>query len=141
MLYSYYQHQQPKLHNLFRTVENKIEQRFAAHIVQCCQKYCLALLNLDQPAIRCNNAEQCWQQNFDQCCFQQPLTGCAFLLYTRKKIRNCWKQNATISQYCQTILFGIGTPDSDYSGSSFNHVTMFPQQQLLHPVFKTCYNL
>ena len=58
MLYSYYQHQQPKLHNLFRTVENKIEQRFAAHIVQCCQKYCSALLNLNQPAIRYNNAEQ-----------------------------------------------------------------------------------
>ena len=28
-----------------RVVENRIEQRFAAHIVQCCQQYCSALLH------------------------------------------------------------------------------------------------
>ena len=28
-----------------RVVENRIEQYCAAHIVQCCQQYCLALLH------------------------------------------------------------------------------------------------
>ena len=49
-------------HNLFRVDENSLEQCCAAHIVQCCQQYCSALLSLNQQAIRCNNAEQyCWQ--------------------------------------------------------------------------------
>ena len=37
---------QPKVHNLFRVVKNSIEQCCAAHIVQCCQQYCSALLRL-----------------------------------------------------------------------------------------------
>ena len=31
--------------NRLRVVENRIEQYCAAHIVQCCQQYCLALLH------------------------------------------------------------------------------------------------
>ena len=37
---------QQKLHNLFGAVENSIEQYFGANIVQCCQQYCSALLDL-----------------------------------------------------------------------------------------------
>ena len=37
---------QQKSHNLFRVDENSIELCFAAHIVQCCQQYCSALLHL-----------------------------------------------------------------------------------------------
>ena len=36
----------PKTHRLFRVDENSIEQCCAAHIVQCCQQYCSALLSL-----------------------------------------------------------------------------------------------
>ena len=32
--------------NLFRAIENSIEQCFATNIVQCCQQYCSALLHL-----------------------------------------------------------------------------------------------
>ena len=35
-----------KTHNLFRVDENSLEQCCAAHIVQCCQQYCSALLHL-----------------------------------------------------------------------------------------------
>ena len=38
---------QQKLHNLFKAVKNSIEQCFAAHIFQCCQQYCSALLHLN----------------------------------------------------------------------------------------------
>ena len=37
---------QQKTHNLFGAFEKSIEQCFAAHIVQCCQQYCSALLHL-----------------------------------------------------------------------------------------------
>ena len=48
--------------HLFKVVENRMQQCCAAHIVHSCQQYCSALLSLNQPAIRCNNAEQyCWQ--------------------------------------------------------------------------------
>ena len=33
---------------LFGVVENSIEQFCAAHIVQCCQQYCSALLHLTE---------------------------------------------------------------------------------------------
>ena len=35
-----------KTHNLFTVDENSLEQCCAAHIVQCCQQYCSALLHL-----------------------------------------------------------------------------------------------
>ena len=35
-----------KTHNLFRVDENSLEQCCVAHIVQCCQQYCSALLHL-----------------------------------------------------------------------------------------------
>ena len=35
-----------KTHNLFRVDENSLEQCCAAHIVQCCQQFCSALLHL-----------------------------------------------------------------------------------------------
>ena len=35
-----------KTHNLFRVDKNSLEQCCAAHIVQCCQQYCSALLHL-----------------------------------------------------------------------------------------------
>ena len=38
---------QQKTHNLFRVDENSLEQCCAAHIVQCCQQYCSALLSLN----------------------------------------------------------------------------------------------
>ena len=51
-----------KTHNLFRVDENSLEQCCAAHIVQCCQQYCSALLHLIVTAGYCNftlnNAEQ-----------------------------------------------------------------------------------
>ena len=34
-----------KAHNLFRVDKNSLEQCCAAHIVQCCQQYCSALLH------------------------------------------------------------------------------------------------
>ena len=37
--------QKKKRHNLFRVDENSLEQCCAAHIVQCCQQYCSALLS------------------------------------------------------------------------------------------------
>ena len=40
-------HTQQKTHNLFRVDENSREQCCAAHIVQCCQQYCSALLSLN----------------------------------------------------------------------------------------------
>ena len=80
--------------NLLRVNGNSIEQCFAAHIVQCCQVYCSALLHLivepetasDQDLIagcfRLNNIvdnidEQCGQKNIVQCCFHQAKTGCS----------------------------------------------------------------
>ena len=42
--------------NLFRVEGDRLEQRSPPYIVQCCQQYCSALLNLNQPAMRCNNA-------------------------------------------------------------------------------------
>ena len=48
----------PKSYDLFKVVENRMQQCCAAHIVHSCQQYCSALLSLNQPAIRCNNAEQ-----------------------------------------------------------------------------------
>ncbi len=52
----------PKNYDLFKVVENRMQQCCAAHIVHSCQQYCSALLSLNQPAIRLNNAEQyCWQ--------------------------------------------------------------------------------
>ena len=52
----------PKNYHLFKVVENRMQQRCAAHIVHSCQQYCSALFSLNQPAIRCNNAEEyCWQ--------------------------------------------------------------------------------
>ena len=48
----------PKNYHLFKVVENRMQQCCAAHIVHSCQQYCSALLSLNQPAIRCNNAEQ-----------------------------------------------------------------------------------
>ena len=36
----------------------RMQQCCAAHIVHSCQQYCSALLSLNQPAIKCNNAEQ-----------------------------------------------------------------------------------
>ncbi len=42
----------------FKVVENRMQQCCAAHIVHSCQQYCSALLSLNQPAIRYNNAEQ-----------------------------------------------------------------------------------
>ena len=39
---------QQKMNNLFRVDENRLEQCFAAHIVQGFQQYCLALLHLIQ---------------------------------------------------------------------------------------------
>ncbi len=48
-----------KNYHLFKVVENRMQQQCrAAHIVHSCQQYCSALLSLNQPAIRCNNAEQ-----------------------------------------------------------------------------------
>ena len=44
-LFGYYT--QRKTHNLFRVDENSIEQCCAAHVVQCCQQYCLALMSLN----------------------------------------------------------------------------------------------
>ncbi len=40
--------------NLFRLDENRIEQCFTAHIVQCCQQYCSALLHLIQAQQYCS---------------------------------------------------------------------------------------
>ncbi len=48
----------PKNYDLFKVVENRMQQCCAAHIVHSCQQYCSALLHLNQPAIRLNNAEQ-----------------------------------------------------------------------------------
>ena len=45
-LYHIYSRTRVKTHNLFRVDENSLEQCCAAHIVQCCQQYCSALLNL-----------------------------------------------------------------------------------------------
>ena len=51
-----------KNYHLFKVDKNRMQQRCAAHIVHSCQQYCSALLSLNQPAIRCKNAEQyCWQ--------------------------------------------------------------------------------
>ena len=51
----------PTNYHLFKVVENRMQQCCAAHIVHSCQQYCSALLSLNQPVIRCNNAEQyCW---------------------------------------------------------------------------------
>ena len=47
-----------KNYHLFKVVENRMQQCCAAHIVHSCQQYCSALLSLNQPAIRCNNAER-----------------------------------------------------------------------------------
>ena len=47
---------QQKSHNLFRAVENSIEQCLAAHIVQCCQQYCSAFVRPDRRIIK---AQQC----------------------------------------------------------------------------------
>ena len=49
-----------KNYDLFKVVENRMQQCCAAYIVHSCQcqQYCSALLSLNQPAIRCNNAEQ-----------------------------------------------------------------------------------
>ena len=44
---SHWKRLQPKFHNLFRAVENSVEQCFAAKVVQCCQQYCSGLLNLN----------------------------------------------------------------------------------------------
>ena len=46
----------PKNYHLFKVVENRMQQCCVAYIVHSCQRYCSALLNLNQPAIRCNNA-------------------------------------------------------------------------------------
>ena len=51
---------QQKTNNLFKVVENSIEQCCAAHIIQCCQ-YCSALLHL---TVRLNNAEQCCRRHW-----------------------------------------------------------------------------
>ena len=48
----------PKNYHLFKVVENRMQQCCSAYIVHSCQQYCSALLSLNQPAIRCNNAEQ-----------------------------------------------------------------------------------
>ncbi len=48
----------PKNYDLFKVVENGMQQCCTAHIVHSCQQYCSALLSLNQPAIRLNNAEQ-----------------------------------------------------------------------------------
>ena len=47
-----------KTHNLFRVDENSLEQCCAAHIVQCCQQYCSALLHLTAGYFTLNSAEQ-----------------------------------------------------------------------------------
>ena len=47
-----------KNYHLFKVVENRMQQCCAAHIVHSCQQYFSALLSLNQPVIRCNNAEQ-----------------------------------------------------------------------------------
>ncbi len=69
----------PKNYDLFKVVENSMQQCCAAHIVHSCQQYCSALLSLNQPAIRLNNAEQVvdnyeqyGQHNIVASCFQQP---------------------------------------------------------------------
>ena len=50
---------QQKINNLFwPDDENRLEQGFAAHIVQCRQQYCSALLSLNWPPVRFNNVEQ-----------------------------------------------------------------------------------
>ena len=51
-----------KDYHLFKVVENRMQQCCAAHIVHSCQQHCSALLSLNQPAIRCNNAEQYCRQ-------------------------------------------------------------------------------
>ena len=43
-----------KMINLFRVDENRIEQCFAAHIVQCCQQHCSALLHPIQAQQYCS---------------------------------------------------------------------------------------
>ena len=47
-----------KNYDLFKVVENRMQQCCAAHIVHSCQQCCSALLSLNQHAIRLNNAEQ-----------------------------------------------------------------------------------
>jgi hypothetical protein len=44
----------PNNSHLFKVDKNRMQQYCAAHVVQ----YCSALLSLNQPAIRCDNAEQ-----------------------------------------------------------------------------------
>ena len=47
-----------KIYILFQVVENKMQQCSRGSIVPGCQQYYSILLNLNQLAIRCNNAEQ-----------------------------------------------------------------------------------
>ena len=63
---------QQEMNNLFWNDENSIEQCCAAHILQCFQQYCSALLHLT--AMRNNivdNINQCirGQQNIVQSCY------------------------------------------------------------------------
>ena len=52
-----------KNYELQQVVENRIEQCCAAHIVQCCQQYCSALLHLIAGYIQAQQLVQnCWQQ-------------------------------------------------------------------------------
>ncbi len=68
-----------KNYDLFKVVENRMQQCCAAHIVHSCQQHCSALLHLIQAASGStmlnnivDNHEQCGQHNIVASCFQQP---------------------------------------------------------------------
>ena len=44
---------------MLNNIVDSIEQCFAAHIVQCCQQYCLALFSIVTPDRRLIQAQQC----------------------------------------------------------------------------------
>ena len=111
---------QPNMNNLFWPDENRLEQCFAANIVQCCQQYwtsCWAGTSLQSAVTMLNNIvdnlEQCGKQNIVQCCFHQARTGCAFYaVYTAKNeqpVLAWWKQHWTMfcCQHC-SMLSTIG---------------------------------
>ena len=61
--------------NLFRIVENSLQQCWAAQIVQCCQQYCSA------PDCGLIQAQQCWTillKNIDQCGCSINRNRCVF---------------------------------------------------------------
>ena len=80
----------PKNDHLFKVFQNRMQQYCAAHIVHSCQQYCSALLSLNQPAIKCNNAMNNIVDNYEQCgqhnivAWQTIKVICPTLLYFSK---------------------------------------------------------